>query len=113
MDDRRGRPSRGRDEDEDEGVDAHVDASARDIEALDPDRSDGNASSEHASDLPDEFDDYVELVQERGLDEDERALEEKERYLEQRTETTDADEEGIEANIKRLDFEDDDEQGQR
>lgn len=111
MDDRRVRSNKGRDEDED--IDTHVDASARNIEALDPDAIDGNASSEHASDLPDEFDDYVELVQERGLDEDERALQEKERYLEQQTETTDADEEGIEASIKRLDFEEDDEQGRQ
>lgn len=91
---------------------------ARDVTAATPetdawtddleDINDGTGSTEDASVLPDENDEYADLVETGVLDEDERLIEEKDAELENELEVTEADEEGIEANIKSLDFEEPD-----
>ncbi|WP_445621124.1 hypothetical protein ACUN8C_04600 [Kushneria sp. Sum13] len=80
---------------------SETDAWTRDLEDI----NDGTGSTENASVLPDENDEYADLTETGALDEDERLLEEKEAELENELEVTEADEEGIEANIKALDFE--------
>ncbi|REC94349.1 hypothetical protein [Kushneria indalinina] len=69
------------------------------------DINDGTGSTEDAAVLPDENDEYADLVETGALDEDERLIDKKEAELENELEVTEADEEGIEANIKALDFE--------
>ncbi|GHC30266.1 hypothetical protein GCM10010082_25400 [Kushneria pakistanensis] len=78
-----------------------TDAWTNDLEDI----NDGTGSTEDASILPDENDEYADLVETGALDEDERLVDEKDAELENELEVTDADEEGIEANIKALDFE--------
>ena len=72
------------------------------------DLNDCTGSTESASVLPDENDEYADLVETGVLDADERLLDAREAELENELEVTEADEEGIEANIKALDFEEPD-----
>lgn len=81
-----------------------TDAWTHDLEDL----NDGTGSTENASVLPDENDEYADLVETGALDVDERLLDAREAELENELEVTEADEEGIEANIKALDFEEPD-----
>ncbi|MCX2524408.1 hypothetical protein [Larsenimonas rhizosphaerae] len=68
----------------------------------------GTADTMDAEQLPQEFEDEASMAVTGGRDRDEALLEEKERQLENELEVTDADAEGIEGNIKSLDFNDDD-----
>ena len=68
---------------------------------------DGTADTMDAEQLPQEFEDEASVAVTGARDRDEALLEEKERQLENDLEVTDADAEGIEGNIKSLDFNDD------
>lgn len=69
------------------------------------DINDGTATTESASELADENDEYADLVETGALDEDEEALAAMETHLEAELEVTRADEAGIESSVKALDFE--------
>ncbi|RKR04188.1 hypothetical protein C7446_1388 [Kushneria sinocarnis] len=93
-----------------EALEPHEDeltATAEEVESL-TDRSeedfDGTASTQPAEELPQEFDEQAEEAVIGDLDRDEAELARKEAELENELEVTGADEEGVEAHIKELDF---------
>ncbi|OHV09697.1 hypothetical protein [Kushneria phosphatilytica] len=83
-------------------------ATAEEVESL-ADRAaedfDGTATTQPAEELPQEFDYDAEEALIGDLDRDEAELARKEAELENELEVTGADEEGVEAHIKELDFE--------
>lgn len=64
----------------------------------------GTGSTEDAEDLPQEFDELADDTVSGDLDRDDATLAKKMTQLENEQEVTDADAEGIESNIKSLDF---------